>query len=729
MSYPRRDSTNIVGRSCMKCEASTIQCLSKISPCVYNLFFSRKGQHMYLKRIFGFLYGLLLGIGFYELILIDLNFAEYAGLAVGLFISLLLAIGIAFSSQIRCIALLCMPAFSGKAGRSVLKAVVLAFIISGPIANLSTNGKEVVRTFACTTSLTYNLTKTRFELMFKPFTSALFGMKADVHEIKDTIRSIRDVSAPITGEMEDEAEMKKMKEENDYIDNIQGDTKQSNELDEKYKTKGEQIEAQKFEKKYMEKVELRCQEQFSKAATKCRSMFSRGYDVCYDTVTWVAAWLLCWPMKLNFVCNIGEALGGKSRCDPAKDMDPGFGEGYSYLKNSRGTLTQNFKDVRLQYKIDKMKYLTDVRDATDTAKSILHNVNAKKTILDAILKIMKRVLAFIFLRLIIDAQKYHDTYLRDIEFDNIYVTQYFRKVDARRHAKESHTLLPLKKIERLKLVNPWDFKPLKTEKEQIFSETFKLGLEMLTATTFILLDRLFYEALDLVRRHAKVDFYQSGHHDMMLQVKGTGMIAGLLRSIVKGFNIKKRIKTVRSNAACLPQPSELPHYYLFKIYGVYLAVWVLIIVQAYVQRLRRVICAYFYTRREKKRVLYLYNETLKRRIGFMRHMKKKVKKMVREQRLEADLNLFTVLRLRFPKYCGCLTWFAAARRKCVICGDPEPRKKSGIPGDFEKCSNPTCYFVHCLECWNDVGRYCFACEEGGTDDSEIGSDSDLDHHD
>lgn len=31
------------------------------------------------------------------------------------------------------------------------------------------NGKEVMRTFACTTQLTYNLTQTRFDLMFKPF--------------------------------------------------------------------------------------------------------------------------------------------------------------------------------------------------------------------------------------------------------------------------------------------------------------------------------------------------------------------------------------------------------------------------------------------------------------------------------------------------------------------------------------------------------------------------------
>nr|CAI5826874.1 unnamed protein product [Callosobruchus analis] len=104
----------------------------------------------------------------------------------------------------------------------VLKAVVITFIIAGPIENLGNNGKEVVRVFACTTSLTFNLTKTRFELMFKPFTQAIFGMKTGVEEIKDTVRSIKDVSAPVVGEIEDENEMRKMKEENDYLDEIVG---------------------------------------------------------------------------------------------------------------------------------------------------------------------------------------------------------------------------------------------------------------------------------------------------------------------------------------------------------------------------------------------------------------------------------------------------------------------------------------------------------------------------
>ncbi|XP_072379507.1 protein sneaky isoform X4 [Diabrotica undecimpunctata] len=505
----------------------------KFVPLFNRLFCSEKYENVGFKRLFGFIFGFFLGILFYKFILVDLDFTEDSAIIVGGIICLMLAFGYAFSSQIRCITCLTFPIFGGKAGRGVLKALVIAFVISGPIENIGNNGKEVVRVFACTAALTYNMTKTRFELMFKPFTQAIFGMKADMNEVKDTLRSIKDVSAPITGEIEDDREMRKMKEENDYLDVKLGDTKRSQTIDEKYKTKGEQVEAERYEKMYMEKIELRCENQFTKAANKCRQMFANAYDTCYDTVTWLAAWLLCWPMKLDFICNIAEALGGNKRCDPRKDMDP-----------------------------------------------------------------------------------------------------------------------------------------------------------------------------------------------------GTGMIASLLRSLVKGFNVKKRIRIERTNEKCLPRPHLLLNYYLYKIYGTYLAVVIMMFLQAYCLRLRRVLCSYFYRKREKKRVLYLYNETLKRRKGFFRFMRKKIRRMVREHRLKEDFTGIQILRINHPKACDWLRIFTFARRKCLICKEPEPRKTNSSH-EFVECPNEFCHFIYCRECWIDMGNVCLACQTeteettSGFEDNDTDEDTDF----
>lgn len=103
---------------------------------------------------------------------------------------------------------------------------------------------------------------------------------------------------------------------------------------------------------------------------------------------------------------------------------------------------------------------------------------------------------------------------------NSSLKRYFRKIDARRKASGKPTLLPLKKIERTQMIDPLSLKPLKSERQHILKESFLLMLEMLTATTFMLLDSLFYEALDLIRRHAKIDYLTTGKHDLLLQIKG-----------------------------------------------------------------------------------------------------------------------------------------------------------------------------------------------------------------
>lgn len=50
------------------------------------------------------------------------------------------------------------------------------------------NAKEVVRVFACTTHLSYNLSRMKYTAVSTPFKKALFDMRPEVSQVKDTIR-------------------------------------------------------------------------------------------------------------------------------------------------------------------------------------------------------------------------------------------------------------------------------------------------------------------------------------------------------------------------------------------------------------------------------------------------------------------------------------------------------------------------------------------------------------
>ncbi|KOC61897.1 DC-STAMP domain-containing protein 1 [Habropoda laboriosa] len=678
-------------------------------PSLFRICYDPIGAHRKTRAFVGFFLGFFMGVIFYEYIIVDLQFDPYVTACLGGVVIIMLSIGCASSIQVRCVCILTIPAFFGRAGRSMLRALIFGYIIAGPLFNLVYNAKEVVRTFSCTSQLTYNLTKTRFDLMFGPFQQAILAMKADANEVKDTLSSVRDLMGPVVEEIEGEEEMSRLNEENDYLDELQGDTKRSKEIEEKHEKQIEKAksDADMYEAKYKKKIETRCEEQLSRGAGRCRDMFGDAYNKCYDKVTVFVGWLLCWPMKLTFVCNLVQALGGSSICDPEGKVDSGIGEGYVALKSTHFNITCLITQSTLQYKMKKPSVILDLQDSAYAAKAVIHEFTARQKLFESVMTIIKRCLSFVFLKIILSAQSYHDKYLTEIEHDNIYVTPYFRRIDARRKARGSTTLLPLKKIERSKFVDPYSLRPSKAEGFQMTGQIVKLMLELITATVFVILDWLFYEVLDLVRRHAHMEYTQAGHHDLSLEIRGTGVIASLIRTTVHGFNVKKRIKTVVSNSACLPQPTKLPTRLILKIYGTFFAVFLLIFLSVYTERTRRGVCSFFYRKREKRRVLYLYNESLRRRIAHARFMKAKVKSTVRTRRLENEVDFWLAVRLKWPDRFGWLKFFACARERCLICGDPEPRRGP----KYLECTTPGCPFVHCVECWRDVGRICYACTE------------------
>lgn len=97
-------------------------------------------------------------------------------------------------------------------------------------------------------------------------------MKADASELRDTLSSVRDLMSPIVEEIEGEEEMRRLKEENDYLDELQDDTRRSDEIEEKHEKEiaKAKSEADVYEAKYKKKIEARCEEQLSRGAERCR---------------------------------------------------------------------------------------------------------------------------------------------------------------------------------------------------------------------------------------------------------------------------------------------------------------------------------------------------------------------------------------------------------------------------------------------------------------------------
>lgn len=408
----------------------------------------------------------------------------------------------------------------------------------------------------------------------------------------------------------------------------------------------------------MEKLQKRCELQLQNGETNCEKSFQRVHQKCLDFLPAIANQIICSPLKVDLICGMVNIFD-EDICDPSDVIDASFGNEYAELKAKGLSFMSDYRNISFNYTKVNPSELHAIRMVNETGREISQILNEKTRLMDYIFYICNELMVVIYLKIVygmtrptwffhlfnfvfVDAIRYHDRFLRNINFHNYYITDYFKRIDRRRIQSGRSHLLPIKNVELNKIVDINESRKLHKEFQGYIGLTLQLFLVVTSSGFFIALDRLYYELLDIVARHSQINFEQSGVHYLNVSVNGTGFIANLIRASIDGINIDEQVETVMTNRECLPRPTLTPSSILIKICFLFLLYLYLIYNQVYIHRLKRFVCAYFYPKREKKRVLYLYNKTLKRRKHIFDSMVETLKyKMKTHSRIRKD-NIFQV---------------------------------------------------------------------------------------
>ncbi|XP_072050299.1 E3 ubiquitin-protein ligase DCST1-like [Amphiura filiformis] len=662
-------------------------CLERRCPKFYHFIWSKHSEYRGLKFGLGVLFGAILGIALHFNVINKLNYPAEDRNLLGSVITLLIAFGFGISVQIRCIMVLVLPNFFGKNGRHLISSLAMLYLLTGPVQNIVANAQESSRSISCTAALTYNHSKEMFKLLHKPFTDAFNDMTVRgplVHSLMRLIPAKQTPSKKLAANVR--AQFQSFEEE---LSNDEGMPKH--------------VKAKDAEKSYKDKMDFRCESVFEMAVQKCKDKFKETEKKCRKKIGLpLIKDLFCLPLKLTIVCNI--VKGFDYACDAAPKSLGGLGEAYAAIEETFESFQENFK-VSLKWKVTQLKGLLNRTSVAELQGAVLHEFHVRKQILDVFLSIAKGLVSFTFVLVFKSAHSYNSNYLRDMKFDNVYMTSYFRKIDARRKLQGKRTVLPLKKFEEKNdIIEPTRWSLRKPERSKLMKGTVRLFMNVIVSFVICAFDSLFFTMLDIIRRHTEIDFQFSGEHALRIAVQGDGAVAKLFRHLLRSFDNKHAINTVSTNRHCLPKPTKLDQDVIISIFCMWGAVWLLLYFQAYGLRLRRVICAFFYPKVEKARTLSLYNEGLRKRVGYLKLMRKKVRKLAKEKKLEEKAD--------WTKCCG-----LCRKRTCLICEDPETKT-------FHHCQTEGCQFIYCKECWGDVKESCYACEPyyGSSDDEKSDSD-------
>ncbi|XP_023224909.1 E3 ubiquitin-protein ligase DCST1-like isoform X1 [Centruroides sculpturatus] len=678
---------------------------------IRDVFCSKTYEHRVVKTAFHFPIGVLFALGLHYGIIQYLELEEFVMQVLSLTLGFCLTLGYALSVQIRCMCWLVLPTIFGKSGRAYLVSLAITHVIDGPFDNVLYNTNESVRVMGCITSLAFNHSIERSRLMFRPIKQMANEFNNGGNVLQKEVQRVVDSYFPIQNEVEGKEEV------TENIREIENLDKQINEnrvqtIEERFRKRNQSGIGMKKELNYRKKLEYRCEYLFTKAVENCRNTLRDTHAKCLSRV-FLVGWLVCAPLLMHNACDLIEAKKGEDGCRSEKNINKNFGGGYESLAMVDQEMHENFI-FNLQYKMNLPKEKVHQATPEDITEALAERFTTKKKLANLVIIVIKRFLAFVFLFVFLRAKSYNDKYLKDIKHDNIYITKYFRRIDQRRKRLGKSSLLPLIKTEKKSFVVSSSLGFSKHERKRFMTGTVLLFFQMIFVAVLVGFDRVFYELLMVLRRSSQVQYRQKGIHHIQLDIEGEGFVAKIVRSIVNSFKVKHSLDKITTTMDCLPYPRAVNSQRITTIWIIYGIVWILICTQAYGLRLRSYVCSIFYPKRQKKRIIYVYNEQLKKRKNYLRWMRHRLRKMIRDEGFMLDRSVTQILVQDYPKTFGWLKYLKIGLMSCIICQERE------TPQHYI-CPDP-CGLCYCNNCWKDFGERCYSCSPTDDSLSELSSD-------
>ncbi|KAK5619904.1 hypothetical protein CRENBAI_005438 [Crenichthys baileyi] len=510
-------------------------------------------------------------------------------LAVGfVFVGVCVAGG-ALSSSFRCTVLLTLPSILGSRGRAYLMVLILMVLYKGPISNIERNAESAALSLSCNLDLQVHHSRMLWRHAIRPFvlvTQELMDDKAEFESeslnISKNFQNIRDEVLLQYG-----------------YDPFQP----------KSDGRGNSTQEQ-----FTAKTKMQCDSVVNEGIQRCADWFSQRWEECMQAIPVpVINHILCVSMKFHFLCDILRVM--TPWCREQIPVEGNFGQLFDQLNVSVNQLSREFStEVVLQEEHQQSVLDGVLLDQTFTQAIKESFLNLTRT-MGQVMNILQLLLSFTFITVFIQAFQYLCSYRRNISFDNVYITSYFRRIDDRRRRAGRRFLLPLRKSEKNKLIAPLSLKIYPEELKQVLSGGFQVLSILLLTIVLLTVDFALVHVLDIISRHTFTQFNVTSSYHMDVKVGGDSMMARLLRTMISGFNSSSDLNIQSDNQACMSPPSSLSAEVYVNCAVCVLLVALFSCLQVYTNRLRRVIAAFYHPKREKKRVLFLYNLQLNRRIS------------------------------------------------------------------------------------------------------------------
>nr|XP_034321103.1 DC-STAMP domain-containing protein 2 isoform X1 [Crassostrea gigas] len=243
--------------------------------------------------------------------------------------------------------------------------------------------------------------------------------------------------------------------------------------------------------------------------------------------------------------------------------------------------------------------------------------------------------------------------------------------------------------------------------KSLFKGVFMLLISGSHAAFYMMCDYGLYWLLEMLRRFFTKNIGAPVPPHLKVHVHGKGAVASMYRALMTSFDPMADKGGSKLDAAkCIPIPS-VPNIAVYEEIGtIFLICFLMTIFKAYGLRLRHIIAACYYPRRERARAVWLYNHILKTRGGFLKFARRQMRRQAGTLREVQKISIRSRMMSQYPLCRKFFTFLGFKRKYCLSCGE-EGRFDDHV--NYFHCQNSDCTAVYCMDCFTDINNICTVC--------------------
>ncbi|XP_068426851.1 DC-STAMP domain-containing protein 2 isoform X2 [Clinocottus analis] len=587
-------------------------------------------------------------------------------------VATLAAFGMGLSASVRADVTVLLPTLCSAQGKNFLLFLFVSLLLSGPLNNTMENTERAAASMMCGAELAANQTKELMQRAATPLLSALSS-------IREISRNARAAAGRV----------------HDFIDALTDSVRHV-------------ARTLRNVLHFLVDIGELCNTTMGSPYRKCRAVFTEARNDCSNLLG-----------DFDFLCGIVDGflpLCNLARAGELFCIIPSYIARHLKQRLAAPTVAA-FARIKAEFDFNlsaSANFDLDTnssRSLDQVAQDIMREVSSQLHVFQMLNEPLTYSGLVLLVWSFLKAVRYRRRYLRNLHFDNFYITAQFKELDQQVTSGGGASVLPITSREAKTYITPRAAGDV--EGRGLGAQALGGGWAAGGAGLPGVLDA--------------GPGAPAAPVTMSVQVDGSGYASDIYRDVAAAFSLLQQGNVTVVSRRCLVMPQEPDPATCFTL-GFLLGLALLVsLARGFVQRCRRLICASYHPERELERIQFLRLQILNQRTAVGRALRRSAprRRGAAEGAAAAGSRLQTLL-LRLPGGAHLYHLLARPSVSCVSCGEVVRQED-----DMVICDVPQCEAVFCRLCFHSLGNRCVVCTrpltfmEAGEDELASSDDEQL----